>query len=172
MQLESTIKRRDKIIEYLDRAESAITGSFLSENLGVSRQIIVQDIAILRANGKDIKATPSGYTLNKKDMGIIKRVAVKHSSDNIKEELEIFINSGAKIIDVIVEHPVYGEIKGNLNIKNNTELNDFLKKSERNSAKMLSELTEGVHIHTVSFDNEKNYEVLIEKLKEKNYLLE
>ena len=55
--------RRQEIIRLLSRTSGPISGSSLSGMLGVSRQVIVQDIALLRTE-HPILATAQGYLLH------------------------------------------------------------------------------------------------------------
>lgn len=55
--------RREKILQILQESSSAVTGTALSKACNVSRQIVVGDVAILRAQGIAIISTPRGYQL-------------------------------------------------------------------------------------------------------------
>ena len=106
-------ERREEIIRNLVKEKKAITGSELASYFNVTRQVIVKDIAILRAAGKNIIATPDGYMINDNSDNRVKSViAVNHTEDEMESELEIVVKYGGIIEDVIVEHPLYGEIKG------------------------------------------------------------
>ena len=165
-------ERRNSIIEMLIREKKAIKGTTLAESFNVTRQIIVKDIAILRAKGNNIIATPDGYMINDDNSSRIKSViAVNHNYEDVIKELEIVVKYGGIIEDVIVEHPLYGEIKGILMIKNLNDLNNFIKRYENNKAKPLSVLTNGVHIHTISADNEENMELIKRELKERGFII-
>lgn len=167
----NTEERRDSIREELERREQPVKGTELAKLFGVSRQVIVQDIAILRAEGMPVIATPSGYMIIKaSESNLLKKVAVKHSRDKLTEELSIMLDYGARILDVIVEHPVYGEIKGNLNINCREDLSDFAKKISSGETEPLSVLTDGIHIHTVEVPNEETFCKMIEELKRQNFL--
>lgn len=170
----SSDKRRKEILEKLKESEEPLTGSDLAELMGVSRQVIVQDIALLRAEGKEIFATPQGYFLAKSRMpSKISRVyAVKHNFDRLEEELLLMVDLGGKVVDVIVEHPVYGEIKGNLMLSCRKDVYDFVQKLKSSQAKPLSSLTSGVHLHTVEAEKNEILEGIYEALKEKGLLLE
>ena len=164
-------KRREEIIKLLINNNSAIKGTKLAELFSVTRQIIVKDIAILRAEGKNIIATPDGYILNK-DINKVKTIiAVNHNSKETMEELEIVVKYGGMIEDVIIEHPLYGELRGNLMIKNLNDLYKFEKKYNNNNAKPLSNLTNGIHLHTIAADSEDNIEEIKRELKERGFLL-
>ncbi len=169
-----TEERRENLFKRLKSSKSAIIGSELAEDFGVSRQVIVQDIALLRARGEKIIATSQGYLYPENDKDTIKAtIACIHGEDDeVEEELMTIVNYGAKIIDVIVEHPIYGELKGMLMIKNPADVQEFVKNYKKNDASLLSSLTDGVHLHTVEALNEQVIKKIKEELKEKGYLLE
>lgn len=169
-----TEKRREEIIELLKKETKPITGTELSKRFGVSRQVIVQDIAVIRAQGNDIMATSSGYMIpyhngaNK----IIKTLVCKHENYmQMEEELQIMVDAGAKIIDVIVEHPVYGEIRSSLMLQSRMDVEDFMSKVKKQKAEPLAKLTQGEHIHTLEVPNEKAYDKIVDLLSQKGYII-
>ncbi len=165
--------RRQEIINILKDNNEPVSGSVLSNKLRVSRQIIVQDIAILRASGINIIATPAGYILPNDEQGkLVKIIACHHDRNNTKKELDIIVDNGGKIIDVIVEHPLYGEIKGNLMLYSRLDIKKFIKEYEKDDTKPLSFLTDGVHLHTIEVPNEDSYQRIINELNENGYLIE
>lgn len=165
-------ERRIEIQSVLKSRTIPIKGMELARIFGVSRQIIVQDMAILRAEGFPVIATPKGYiTAREIKCGLIKQVAVKHSRERLAEELEIMLKHGAKVLDVIIEHPIYGEIRGTLNIKSSEDLNDFLKKVSNGDAESLCAMTNGVHIHTVEISSQQSFEAMMAELKSKQLLI-
>ncbi len=169
-----TQSRRDAIIELLQTGSEPVTGSCLAKKYDVSRQVIVQDIAVLRASGYNIVAASNGYFIPsevKKDL-LIKTVVCQHDCSRIGDELKIMLEYGCKVLNVIVEHPVYGEIIGQLMIDSKRSLSDFLKKVETASALPLSALTEGEHIHTIEVPSEKIYQALVRDLRENGFISE
>lgn len=165
--------RRNAVLEKLTAAQEPLTGTALARELGVSRQIIVGDIAILRAAGVDIYATPQGYTVPGAAPPHAKtaRLACRHGRDNLAQELTIIIDNGGKVLDVIVEHPIYGEIRANLMLASRRDLNAFLKKLDE-GAKPLSSVTGGVHLHTVEVPSAEVLEVIAAELKAAGILIE
>ena len=161
-------ERRNNIIGMLIKEKKAIKGTTLAENFNVTRQIIVKDIAILRAKGNNIIATPDGYMISSRVKSII---AVKHSDNAMFDEMEIVVKYGGIIEDVIVEHPIYGEICGVLRIKNLNDLNKFKKSIEEIEVRPLSLLTDGIHLHTISADSNENMQLIKDELKEKGFIL-
>ncbi|AOY75427.1 transcription repressor NadR [Clostridium formicaceticum] len=166
-------ERRKAIVKALKEENKPKKGTELASYFDVSRQVIVQDIALLRAEGVDIIATPQGYVIPRNDTDKIKKTIVsKHTSyKDMKEELKIMIHHGARILDVIVEHPIYGEIKGILDISYRKELDEFMDKVKNYKAEPLSSLTEGVHIHTVEVPDEETFKKMQAALLEKGYLI-
>lgn len=167
----SSTERRSSILKYLIENNKPVKGSLLAEKYGVTRQVIVKDIAILRAKSNNILATPEGYILAKEDNRLKNVIAVKHGEDGLQEELSIVVKYGGIIEDVIVEHPLYGEIRAMLMIKNQHDLNKFIDRYKKSSAKPLSLLTEGVHLHTISADTKENMDNIIAELEQKNYII-
>ena len=167
-------KRRDKIIEILSNSEVPISATALSKEFSVSRQVIVGDIALIRAFGLDVFATPRGYLLRNKDENenkLIKTIACKHGVDKLQEELYTIIDNGCAILDVIVEHPIYGQMTGPLHLFSRFDVDEFVKKVTNQSAQPLSALTEGIHLHTISCVNEEAYKRVTDALNKQNILL-
>lgn len=168
----NAIERRELILKELKESDRALKGIFLANKYSVTRQIIVKDIAILRAEGNLIIATPEGYIIGKEDNRIRRIIAVTHKEDRLEEELKIIVKYGGIVEDVIVEHPIYGEIKGMLMIKNLYDLENFLNKYRKDQAKLLSLLTNGIHIHTITADSEESMKAILKELKIKGFVIE
>lgn len=167
-------ERRKAIEETMREVSRPIKGTDLSKKYGVSRQVIVQDIALLRAEGKEIIATPQGYMFpDKQGKGLQKTIVTRHKKErDLKKELTLMVDLGVIIIDVMVEHPVYGEIRGNLNIRSRLDIENFILQLEKEEAKPLAELTDGIHMHTIEVPDEKVHEELLKVLRENQYLIE
>ncbi len=169
-----TDKRRDEILEILNTKEGPITGSELAKRFEVSRQVIVQDIAVLRAQGINIMASSNGYyipTPNYNSNNIATIVCKHEGYQSIKDELTVIVDMGGKILDVIVMHPVYGEIRCPLMIDSRYELEKFITKVKEERAEPLASLTGGEHIHTIEVPNSKVLDIIKEKLDEKGILV-
>lgn len=168
-------ERREEILKLLTEKNKPIKGMDLADKLGVSRQVIVQDIAILRAKGESILATPQGYiipTIEEKN-NIIKTIVCKHTTyEEIEDKLKTIVDIGGKVLDVVVEHPLYGEIKSPLMIGSRLDVAQFMKNLKKTKAEPLSMLTDGVHIHSIQVEDEKTLKRIEKVLKEKNYLIE
>lgn len=165
-------KRRAEIFELLSSSKEPITGSALAKLFEVSRQVIVQDVAVLRAEGKDIIATPQGYMVTKNQEAKLRQViACQHDHTDLVKELIIIVDHGGTVVDVIVEHPLYGELKGVLNLKSRYDVQKFMDKLQYSKAKPLCSLTEGVHLHTVEAENERVLEQIRAALAKAGILL-
>ena len=169
MQAES---RRHNIIGILTGAAGPVSAGKLAGMFGVSRQIIVGDIALLRASGIDITATPRGYVLTKSSEGIIHRIPCRHKPEEMREELQILVDNGCLVRDVIVEHPVYGQLVGQLDIVTRYDVDEFISKVMRSEAAPLSDLTGGIHLHTIFCPDEEAYRRVLEKLRKSGFLFE
>lgn len=169
-----TEKRRYELLEMLKKNGGPLTGTELSKLFDVSRQVIVQDIAVLRAQGNEILATSNGYMMprtDKKGKKIITLVCRHEGYESMEEELMIMVDAGAKVLDVMVEHPIYGKIRSPLMIQSRLELQEFISRVRKNQAEPLSSLTGGEHIHTIEISNEKSHRRIIDKLTERGYFI-
>lgn len=165
--------RRENILHTIRSSTEPLTGAQLARKFDVSRQVIVQDIAILRAAGNEIIATPQGYIMpSLPRLKAYRRVmAIKHSSSDMEDELMTIVDLGGKVLDVIIEHPFYGEFKGLLMIKSPSDVRSFIAKMKEAEAEPLSALTEGVHLHTIEADSPEILDKIEKALKDKGYLL-
>lgn len=142
-------RRRQIIASRLADSDGPLSAAALARELSVSRQIIVGDVALLRAGGLDITATPRGYLLPQPPAGVKCTFACRHRADQIGEELNAVVDQGCTVLDVIVEHPIYGQLTGPLRVSNRYEVEQFVDRCRQEEAAPLSQLTEGVHLHTV-----------------------
>lgn len=150
----SAKERQTYIMECLQQEKKPITGSVFASETNVSRQVIVQDISILKAKKKPIIATSRGYLLENKDEDTYEKIiAVNHRPEQTEEELYIIVDHGVTVKNVIVEHALYGEITASIMVSNRIEVNEFVKKMDETKAVHLSALTDGVHLHTLVADS-------------------
>lgn len=168
-------QRKQAILQHLKKANSPITGSKLSQIFNVTRQVIVADIALLRAKGEDITGTPQGYVYTAANTPKIRqKLATVHSRkhEDILDELYTIVDHGGAIQDVIVEHPLYGEIIASLHVSSRHDADQFILKLAQLSAEPLLTLTDGPHLHTVVADNMEVIERIKKSLRKKGYLAE
>ena len=165
-------ERRKTILKLLREAAQPISASALAGQLAVSRQIIVGDIALLRAGGEEILATPRGYCFQKPGQGLTRRVAVRHSPEDMEEELNTMVDQGCTVADVIVEHPLYGQLTGALQLSSRYDVAQFIRRSRSADAMPLSRLTDGIHLHTLLCPSEDAFRRVTALLREQGILLE
>lgn len=164
--------RRNELTKILEETKEPVSGTELAKRLGVSRQVIVQDIALLRAVNKNILSTTKGYLIYKQDKQKVNRCfATRHTTEEIEDELNTIVDNGGKVLDVIVMHDLYGEISVDLIIKNRRDVADFVEKVKAKRTVPLKDLTNGTHLHTVEADSEEILDQIERALKEKNYLV-
>ena len=170
--LDSAGKRRRRIVECLQQHGAPIRGGELAQRLQVSRQCLVQDVAILRAGGEQIVSTPRGYCLPGGSPHAHRALlACRHSPERTEEELEILVDHGVKVLDVIVEHPLYGELRGSLALESRADVQDFLTQVRASRAAFLSSLTGGVHLHTVEASRPEMILRAKQRLRARGFLL-
>ena len=164
--------RREKILNHLIHAIKPISASKFAAMLGVSRQIIVGDIALLRAQGHHINATARGYVMYEDQDRFIAKIAVNHTNELAYDELKCLVDLGIHILDVSVEHAFYGELTGRLDIQTENDIHRFLKQIQKEAAPLLSSLTDGIHLHTISCPDKETYLKALNILKNKGILIE
>lgn len=166
-----TATRRNEILRLLKTKDSAIKGIELAELFNVTRQVIVKDLALIKATDENVVSTSEGY-LYLKRRDISKRVIyVSHGINDIYDELETIIKYGGVIEDIIVEHPYYGELKASLYLRTLNDLEKFSEAFIKSGAKPLSYLTGGEHMHTIACEDEKGLDLIEEELREKGYII-
>ena len=166
-------ERRMKILQKLQETDTPLSGTALAKAFHVSRQIIVQDIALMRAENYGILSTNKGYLLRseKTENTQPKRVFfVKHNTDQVLEEFQSVIELGGKILDVAVEHELYGQIRVDLMIETETDAADFYDKLLGCRDNPLKVLTDDCHYHTVAARSEKLLDLIEAELRSKGLL--
>lgn len=163
-------ERRTRILERLKAADRPLSATTLAGELSVSRQIIVGDVALLRAAGEDITATPRGYVLERPRAGLIRTVACVHSGADMERELTLMVDQGCTVENVIVEHPVYGQLTGPLELSSRYDISEFIRKVGEYGAQPLSALTDGVHLHTLRCPGEGAFERVRAALEQAGFL--
>ena len=164
-------KRREEILSLIGNTENPIPANVLKERFNVSRQVIVQDIAILRANGFDITSTNRGYFLGRsaKATRVFK---CRHTFDEIVEEGNLIIELGGQVEDVFVNHRVYGRISARLDLQNRMHVEELYRSLVSGASKPLMSVTDGYHYHTVSAESEEVLDGIEQKLRERGFLIE
>lgn len=167
-------ERRLALIEELKSSEGPVSGSALARALGVSRQVIVQDIALLRANGHDVVATARGYVLREgADLGLKTRlVKVHHNVEDVGEELTCIVDLGGAVTNVMVNHRVYGKITADLDIRNRRDVAKYVEDIKSGKSFPLMTVTSGYHFHRIAAETEEQLDEIEAALEERGFLAE
>ncbi|MCI8648599.1 MAG: transcription repressor NadR [Anaerotruncus sp.] len=164
--------RRACILQTLQKSDQPVSATALAKQCQVSRQIIVGDVALLRAANIDILATPRGYIFQgKPPSDKYYTIACSHSDKRLRDELYIVVDNGGGLIDVIIDHPIYGQLCGPLRIFSRYDADIFLQKLQTHQASPLSMLTAGVHLHTIVCPSQEAYQRILHQLEENGILL-
>ena len=159
-------ERRGEILHALEQAETPVSASALAKQLHVSRQAIVGDVAMLRALNSPIAATPRGYVLlQSESRGQTYTIACRHGRDLLPQELYAVVDNGGGLIDVIVDHAVYGQLTGKLHIFSRYDADEFVRKLSHSESTPLSALTNGIHLHTISCPSRECFERICAALR-------
>ena len=162
-------QRRQKIARRLAASTGPLSAAVLAKELSVSRQIIVGDVALLRANGCEIFSASRGYLLHaKNDASRIFKVL--HSDEEVEEELTMIVDLGGRIQDVFVYHKVYGVVRADMNIRSRKDIRTFMEGIISGNSSLLKNVTSGYHYHTVFADDEQSLDVIQESLQNRGFL--
>ncbi len=165
-------ERRRALVEELQSSGQPRTGKVLGDEFGVSRQVIVQDVTLLKAQGMPILATSQGYVWSEETGNRPERIiASVHPPERTEEELLLLVDHGVTVKDVCVEHPVYGDLRASIMVKNRRQVEQFLERVRRTEASYLSELTDGVHLHTLEADSIEELDEAVRALDEAGFLI-
>ncbi len=166
-------ERRIQLVALLAQSDSPVSASALAAHFSVSRQLIVGDIALLRASGSSITATPRGYVLDpvaQDEQGYEQTIACTHDEDRLQEEIYTIVDLGGTLLDVTVAHSVYGQICAPLHISSRYDADLFLQKLQNSSAKPLCDLTDGVHLHRIRCADSQTMQRITAALLERGLL--
>ena len=162
-------ERRKAIVSLMMSQSEPISGGTLSERFGVSRQIIVHDIALLKSAGYGIISTHYGYILQTSPL-IEKVFKVHHLPSQTEDELSSIVNNGGTVVDVFVWHQVYGKISAPLNIFSPLQVRQFIEGVRSGQSSELMNITGGIHYHTVRAENQDAINKIEQVLREKDFL--
>lgn len=164
-------ERRAEIIDQIQKSGSPISGKSLAEFYGVSRQVIVQDIALIRASGYDVIATNRGYLLNTSPR-VVRVFKVCHTDERLEEELCAVVDMGGCVENVMVNHKVYGKLEADLQIDSRRRVAEFMEDIRSGKSSPLKNITSGYHYHKISADSEETLNLIEKTLREKGFLVE
>lgn len=162
-------ERRQEILRLLSARQTPLSGTGLAEHFSVSRQVIVQDMALIRAEGHEIISTNRGYLLNT-PLRASRVLKVFHSDEEIADELYTIVDMGGIAEDVSVRHRIYGKLKAELHITSRRDVQKFLGELKSGKSAPLKDVTSGYHYHTISADSEETLDLIEKELEKKGYL--
>ena len=163
-------ERRKAIVNLLLSAKDPISGGELAQRFNISRQIIVQDITVLKGTGYEILSTNQGYVMQRSPLA--ERVfKVRHTTDQTEDELSCIVDLGGTVVDVFVWHKVYGRIDAPLNIFSQMQIKQFLEGVRTGQSTELMHITGGYHYHTVRAESEAVLDRIEAALAERNYIV-
>lgn len=163
-------ERRTKIVELIQNSEKPLSGTALAKQCDVSRQVIVQDIALIRASGYDIISTNRGYIIQ--EPLVRERVfKVNHTDEQLEEELYSIIDLGGMVVNVMVNHRVYGHMEAELRINSRRKVEAFMEDIRSGKSSPLKNITSNYHYHKVAADSEETLDLIEDALRQKHFLV-
>ncbi len=166
----TTTERREEILKQLKKANHAVPAKALAEQFGVSRQIIVGDMSVIRATYPEIISTNKGYIIEEKT-ACTREYKVKHGPDRVKEELVLIVDLGGIVRNVSISHRAYGRISAEMNLSSRQDVFDFVERLEDSKSTLLGSVTSGYHYHLVEASSEKRLDRIEEELDKAGYLV-
>lgn len=166
--------RRELILTWLKESKKPLTGKKLADQTNVSRQVIVQDISLLKARNEPIMATARGYLYlgeNEENPRVKRVIACVHEQEDTAKELYTLVDRGVTVQNVMVEHPIYGDLTGSLMLQNRRDVDLFMEHLKKTQASLLLNLTNGVHLHAIEADTEQQLDEACEALDQAGFLL-
>ena len=163
--------RRQRLIELVSESDKPESGTALAAKLNVSRQVVVTDIALLRANGIDIISTNRGYIVNTDNKKCSRVIKCRHTDDEILDELFTIVDNGGSADNIIINHRYYNRLEAPLNVHSRLDAKEFMEAIKSGKSKSLSSATSGYHYHTISADSEEALDIIEQELKQKGYWL-
>lgn len=163
-------ERRRRLLERLTASDGPISGATLARELNVSRQVIVQDIALLRANGIDIFSASRGYMILHTGHSASRTLKVLHTDEETEEELTLIVDMGGQIRDIFIYHKVYGVVRADLNIRSRKDVRNFMENIRSGKSSLLKNVTSGYHYHTILAEDEQTLDAILEALSQRGFL--
>ena len=165
----NTAERRGEILKILHNADAPVAARELAGKFGVSRQVIVQDLAVIRASTPGILSTTKGYVIQQ-DSSCSREFKVRHSQDKAAEELNLIVDCGGHVKNISISHRVYGRVSAEMDIRSRQDVSEFVQALQNSRSTVLSNATSGYHYHLVEAASEERLELIEEQLKKAGFL--
>ena len=167
----NTAERREKILEFLKKSDTPVAARKLAAMFGVSRQVIVQDLAVIRASMPGILSTARGYLMQQEtDSGCVRKFKVRHEEDRTAEELNLIVDCGGRVCNISISHRVYGRISAEMDIRSRQDVTEFIEALSHSQSSALSSATSGYHYHLVKAASEKRLDLIEKQLQQAGFL--
>ena len=164
-------ERREQIIRQIQESKAPVSGTKLASFYNVSRQVIVQDIALIRAAGYEIISTNRGYILNQPKT-VCRIFKVQHTDEQLEEELNTIVDLGGCVDNVMIHHRAYGKMEAELVLNSRRKVGAFMEDIRSGKSSPLKNITSNYHYHKVSADSEETLDLIEQELREKGFLVE
>lgn len=166
------VERREKLLSMLAKSKEPIAGAEMAKRLSVSRQVIVQDIALIRSSHYEILSTHRGYVIHSEDYpGVTRIFKCRHSDDQAEDELNCIVDQGGIVLNVFVNHKVYGRIQADMNIRSRRDVKNFIHDIHTGKSTLLKNVTSDYHYHTICADSEDILDAIEKELKNYGFLV-
>ena len=165
----NTGERRGEILKILKQAEVPIAARELAGRFGVSRQVIVQDLAVIRASTPGILSTTKGYVMEQ-DSSCTREFKVRHSQDKAAQELNLIVDCGGHVKNISISHRVYGRVSAEMDIRSRQDVSEFIQALQNSRSTVLSSATSGYHYHTIRAESKEILDIIQEKLQKAGFL--
>ena len=163
-------ERRSEIIRILRQANGPTAAKDLAARFQVSRQIIVQDLAVIRASIPGIVSTNRGYMLQKETV-CSREYKVRHREEQVEKELNLLVDCGGHVKNVSICHRVYGRITAEMDIGSRQDVREFLQNLDSSKSTILGSATSSYHYHLVEASCEERLDLIEEELKKGGFLV-
>ena len=163
-------ERRNIFLKMLKDSDLPVSGTVLGKKTGVSRQVVVQDMALLRMQGHQIMSTSRGYVVEDGQHEAIRLVKVCHTDEQVEEELNLIVDFGGTVLDVMVNHKVYGKVTAPLHIRSRRDVIKYVEDIKSGKSSPLLNVTSGYHFHNIKAENEDVLDEIENELAKKDFL--
>lgn len=165
-------ERREFIIQHIKNSKHPVPGKTLAELCQVSRQVIVQDMALIRTAGYDIISTNRGYIIQHAPSAASRVFKVQHTDEQMEDELNAIVDLGGNVVNVMVNHKAYGHMEATLGINSRKKVQDFVATIKSGKSSPLKNITSNYHYHTIEAENEETLDLIEQMMKQKGFLVE
>ncbi len=163
--------RRKKLLTLMRKSPQPLPGAVLGKETGVSRQAVVQDIALLRTEGHPIVSTSRGYYLDEPKQAV-RLIKVYHTDEQVEDELSAIVNLGGCVLDVMINHRIYGRLTAPMHIKSQRDIRQFVEDLRSGKSSPLLNVTSGYHFHHIAAEKEEILDEIEAELDKKGYMVE